>query len=261
MATRNVIGWSLPLTFRTWAKPSRLEPWEIRRTDAVSTFTVSTCRALPKIRWRDSATFLGGADWAHRDPARSASSRPAPAPILTSAPDLELVPHPQAQQLPLRQPRLGPLELIVSLEHYVVYRLVGETESSGPPGERLILDHTGGDIGLGIVLLITQKCVQPLGRCRRQRRQEVVGPLDVSTGNAAAHISAVGRVDLVGVGDADVGHHSAKHQRAHIVTDVRRNQGHRVSESAVAQGRILIGAPTVPKRAPDAESGSNPLQP
>src|SRR3954453_4354650 len=163
MATRDVIGWGLPLTFLTWAKPSRLEPWEIRRTDAVSTFTVSTCRALPKIRGRDSATFLGGADWAHRDPARGASSRPAPAPIQTSAPDLELVPPPQAQQPPLRQPRLGPLELIVSLEHYVVYRLVGEAESNWPPAQRVIPHPPGGDIGLGIVLLITQKCVQPLG--------------------------------------------------------------------------------------------------
>src|SRR2546426_3182429 len=61
IATRNVIGWSFPMTFPTWAKPSSESPVEIRSTAALSTWSVSTRACGPNSRAREAASLPGGA--------------------------------------------------------------------------------------------------------------------------------------------------------------------------------------------------------
>src|SRR5919206_2754112 len=130
IATRKVIGWSFPLTLRTWANPSSAPALEILRTRAESTLRVSTVVLGPKIRSTDSASFFCGADWARPTEGEQSITvaRATAAPLR-----LELIPNAKAQQLTVSQTRLSALQLVVAFEHHVIEWLIGQSEGGYPP--------------------------------------------------------------------------------------------------------------------------------
>src|SRR2546428_341081 len=98
MATRKVIGWSLPSTLPTAAKPSSESARDTRSTLTVSTRSVSTRAPGPNSRAIEAATFAGGAAGLCAASRRSASASVT----------LELVADAEAQHLGLaRAARAG----------------------------------------------------------------------------------------------------------------------------------------------------------
>src|SRR4051812_41198524 len=119
--------------FRTRANPSKAPPLETRNTGTVSTLSVSTRMPEPKTRSMDLATLVGGADCAESDDAKTAR---------TAKTILELIAHPQAQLLAPTETCFIAIEPVVTLEHHVVHRLVGEPQGSDPPCQGLIFGLT-----------------------------------------------------------------------------------------------------------------------
>src|SRR3989442_7919049 len=151
IATRNVIGWSFPMTFPTWAKPSSESPVEIRSTAALSTWSVSTRACGPNSRAREAASLPGGAcaaapGWAPSAPSVQHTTAARRARIMS-----ELIPDAETHDFGLACPGLVAQQLIIALERGVVGRLVGETERRDAPRQGLVPGRAGGNRGLGVV--------------------------------------------------------------------------------------------------------------
>src|SRR5712691_2464884 len=172
-ATSKVIGWSLPITFVTAAKPSNESPRETRSTAPLSTRNVSTPTPGPKSRAIEAASLPGGADCAPA--ARAASTSPS-APSISRKPrggmsTSELVADPQAQDLRLARSRPVAQQPVVGLEDGVVGRLVGKTERADASGEGLVLRGARRRSGLGVIALVARERVELLCRRRGERPQ------------------------------------------------------------------------------------------
>src|SRR5206468_4006955 len=120
MATRKVIGWSLPSTLPTAAKPSSESARDTRSTLGVSTCSVSTRAPGPNSRAIDAVTCAGGAPEVCALSSNSASAR------LTS----KLVADAEAQHLGLARPGRVAQQPIVPLERGVPSGLVGDAHGS-----------------------------------------------------------------------------------------------------------------------------------
>src|SRR6266571_2129801 len=120
IATRKVIGWSLPSTLPTPAKPSSESARDTRSTRTVSTSSVSTRVPGPNTRAIEAASLAGG------------------------------------------------------------------------------------DARMGVVALVAEEGVELLGGRRSEESQQIVGPLNVATGDTAAHGLPVRAVDRLGIAHADV---------------------------------------------------------
>src|SRR5256712_2514781 len=174
IATRNVIGWSFPMTFPTWAKPSSESPVEIRSTTALSTWSVSTRACGPNSRAREAASLPGGAcaavpGVATSDPSVQHTTAARRARIMS-----ELIPDAQTHDFGFACPGLVAQQLIIALERGVVGRLVGETERRDAPRQRLVPGRAGGKGALRNVAPAAPRRVQLLGRRRGERVQQVV---------------------------------------------------------------------------------------
>src|SRR5256884_94457 len=124
-ATRKVIGWSLPSTLPTAAKPSSESARETRSTLAVSTRSVSTRAPGPNSRAIDAVTLAGGAA-GFCAVTRSAASASVMSELVTDA---------EAQHLGLAHAGCVAKQLIVPLERGVPGRLVGDTERRDAAGD------------------------------------------------------------------------------------------------------------------------------
>src|SRR2546426_262512 len=109
MATRKVIGWSLPSTLPTAAKPSSTSARDTRSTLTVSTRSVSTRAPDPNSRAIEAATLAGGAAGCCAVSRRTVSAS------VTS----ELVADAEPQHLELARTGGVAEQLIVSLERRV----------------------------------------------------------------------------------------------------------------------------------------------
>src|SRR6266851_5647763 len=138
MATRNVIGWSLPSTFPMAAKPSSESARDTRSTLTVSTRSVSARAPGPNTRAIEAATFAGGAAGVCTASRTSASA------MLTS----ELVAHAEAQDFELAHARRVAQQLVVALERGVPGGFVGEAERRDAARQRPVPRHAGGDARL-----------------------------------------------------------------------------------------------------------------
>src|SRR2546425_7891518 len=261
IATRNVIGWSFPMTFPTWAKPSSESPVEIRSTAALSTWSVSTRACGPNSRAREAASLPGGAcaaapGVATGDPSVQPTSAARRARIMS-----ELIPDAETHDFGFACPGLVAQQLIIALERGVVGRLVGETERRDAPRQGLVPGRAGGNGGVRIVTLVPHERVQLLRRRPGERVQQVVRDLEVATGDAAADRGGVTGVDRRGVAHPDARRHAAEHERAHVVAGVGREQRDRGGERALPEGGVGGGGAAVPERAAQLEAGPRPLEP
>src|SRR5712691_754842 len=238
IATRKVIGWSFPMTFPTWAKPSSESPVEIRSTAAPSTWSVSTRACGPNSRAMEAATLAGGA-W-----------------IMS-----ELIPDAQTQDVGFACPGLVAQQLVVALERRVVGRLVRETERCDAARERLVPGRAGGNGGLRIVTLVPHERVQLLGRRRGERVEQVVRGLEITAGDPAADRGGVTRVDRLGIAHPDARRHCTEQECAHVVAGVGREQRERGGERALPERGVGVGGAAVPERAAQLEAGPGPLEP
>src|SRR5881396_3160674 len=211
MATREVIGWSLPSTLPTAAKPSSESARETRSTLAVSARSVSTRAPGPNSRAIDAATLAGGAA-GFCAVTRSAASASVMSELVTNA---------EAQHLGLAYTGCVAKQCIVPLERGVPGRLVGDSEGRDATGQRAVPRHAGGNARLGVVALVAEEGVELLGGRRSEESQQIVGPLNVATGDTAAHGPPVRGVDRLGVAHADVRHDAAQRQRPALVARVR----------------------------------------
>src|SRR5438445_11782430 len=261
IATRNVIGWSFPMTFPTWAKPSSESPVEIRSTAALSTWSVSARACGPNSRAREAASLAGGACAAAPGVATSAPSVQHTTAARRARIMSELIPDAETHDFGFACPGLVAQQLIIALERGVVGRLVGETESRDAPRQGLIPGRAGGNGGLRIVTLVPHERVQLLRRRRGERVQQVVRDLEVATGDPAADRGGVTRVDRLGVAHPAARRHSAEHERAHVVASVGREQRDRGGERALPEGGVGGGGAAVPERAAQLEAGPRPLEP
>src|SRR2546426_9818682 len=141
MATRKVIGWSLPSTLPTAAKPSSESARETRSTLAVSTRSVSTRAPGPNSRAIDAATLAGGAA-GFCAVTRSAASASVMSELVTDA---------EAQHLGLAHAGCVAKQRIVPLERGVPGRLVGDTERRDAAGPRPRPRHARRGAQLGVV--------------------------------------------------------------------------------------------------------------
>src|SRR5467141_3069129 len=116
MATRKVIGWSLPSTFPIAAKPSSESARDTRSTLTVSTRRVSARAPGPNTRAIEAASFAGGAAGDCAPSRRSAS--------VTS----ELVARAEAQHLELARAGRVAYQPIVAFERGIPGGFVGEAE-------------------------------------------------------------------------------------------------------------------------------------
>src|SRR2546428_5845578 len=177
IATRNVIGWSCPMTFPTWAKPSSESPVEIRSTAALSTWSVSTRACGPNSRAREAASLPGGAcaaapGVATSDPSVQHTTAARRARIMS-----ELIPDAETHDFGLACPGLVAQQLIIALERGVVGRLVGETERRDAPRQGLVPGRAGGNGGGRILTPRPHQSPQLLRRPRGARgAQGVPGP-------------------------------------------------------------------------------------
>src|SRR6266849_9094552 len=223
MATRNVIGWSLPSTFPMAAKPSSESARDTRSTLTVSTRSVSARAPGPNTRAIEAATFAGGATGAGGDCAASRSSASA---MLTS----ELVAHAEAQHFELAHAGRVAQQLVVALERGVPGGFVGEAERRDAARQRAVPRHAGGDARLGVVTLVPEERVELLGGRRSDQAQQIVGSFDITAGDAAADGLRVGGVDCLGVAQADVCDHRAQRERSAVIARVRGDERHRSPE-------------------------------
>src|SRR2546425_538229 len=210
MATRNVIGWSLPSTLPTAAKPSSESARETRSTLAVSTRSVSTRAPGPNSRAIDAVTLAGGAA-GFCAVTRSAASASVMSELVTDA---------EAQHLGLAHAGCVAKQLIVPLERGVPGRLVGDAEGRDAAGQRPVPRHAGRDARVGVVALVAEEGVELLGGRRSEESQQIVRPLDVATGDAAAHGPPVRGVDRLGIAHPDVRDHGPQRQRPALVARV-----------------------------------------
>src|SRR2546427_2109949 len=172
IATRNVIGWSFPMTFPTWAKPSSESPVEIRSTTALSTWSVSTRACGPNSRAREAASLPGGAcaavpGVATSDPSVQHTTAARRARIMS-----ELIPDAQTHDFGFACPGLVAQQLIIALERRVVGRLVGETERRDAPRQRLVPGRAGGNGGPRVVPPLPPQRLQALEPTPGRRRQQ-----------------------------------------------------------------------------------------
>src|SRR5437870_3407936 len=261
IATRNVIGWSIPMTFPTWAKSSSESPVEIRSTAALSTWSVSARACGPNSRAREAASLAGGACAAAPGVATSAPSVQHTTAARRVRIMSELIPDDETHDVGFACPGLVAQQLIIAFERRVVGRLVGETERRDAPRQRLVPGCAGGNGGLRVVPLVPHERVQLLGRRRGERVQQVVRGLEVATGDAAADRGGVTRVDRRGVAHPDARRLSAEHERAHVVAGVGREQRDRGGERALPERAVGGGGAAVPERAAQLEAGPRPLEP
>src|SRR6059036_1483646 len=211
MATRKVIGWSLPSTLPTAAKPSSESARETRSTLAVSTRSVSTRAPGPNSRAIDAATLAGGAA-GFCAVTRSAASASVMSELVTNA---------EAQHLGLAYTGCVAKKCIVPLERGVPGRLVGDAERRDAAGQRAVPRHAGGNARLGVVALVADEGVELLGRRRSDESQQIIGPLDIAAGDPAANGLSVRRVDRLDIAHADVRDHGPERQRSALVARVR----------------------------------------
>src|SRR3989475_5513631 len=186
IATRNVIGWSFPMTFPTWAKPSSESPVEIRSTAALSTWSVSTRAGGPNSRAREAASLAGGACAAAPGAATSAPSVQHTTAARRARIMSELIPDAETHDFGFACPGLVAQQLIIALERGVVGRLVGETERRDAPRQRLVPGCAGGNGGLRVVTLVPPQRGQLLRRRRGGRGEPGVRDLEVGPRDAAA---------------------------------------------------------------------------
>src|SRR3989442_449212 len=149
MATRNVIGWSLPSTFPMAAKPSSESARDTRSTLTVSTRSVSARAPGPNTRAIEAATFAGGATGAGGVCTASRSSTSA---MLTS----ELVAHAEVQDFELARAGRVAQQLVVALERGVPGGFVSEAERRDAARQRPVPRHDGGDLRLRVVMLVAE---------------------------------------------------------------------------------------------------------
>src|SRR5437762_4330908 len=250
-ATRKVIGWSLPSTLPTAAKPSSESARDTRSSLPLSTCSVSTRAPGPNSRAIDAATFAGGPPGVCAVSSNSASAR------FTS----KLVADAEAQHLALARPGRVAQQPIVPLERRVPGGLVGDTHCRDPARQGPVPRHAGGDARLGVVSLVGDECGELLGVRRSEEPQQVVGPLEVAAGDAAADGLPVRGVDRLGVAHADGGDDDSHRERPVVVARVRGEERHRSSEGPGPDCRVRIGRPPVPERAADLDARARPLEP
>src|SRR5437667_164656 len=245
-ATRKVIGWSLPSTLPTAAKPSSESARDTRSTLPLSTCSVSTRAPGPNSRAIDAATFAGGPPGVCAVSSNSASAR------FTS----KLVADAEAQHLALARPGRVAQQPIVPLERRVPGGLVGDTHCRDPARQGPVPRHAGGDARLGVVALVADECVELLGGCRSKDPQQVVGPLEVAAGDAAADGLPVRGVDRLGVAHADGGDDGSHRERPVVVARVRGEERHRSSEGP----RLVRLVDDADRRQDEARAKGNPAR-
>src|SRR5258708_8013539 len=131
VATRKVIGWSLPSTFPIAAKPRSESARDTRSTLTVSTRSVSARAPGPNSRAIEAAIFAGGAAGVCAVRRRTASAS------VTS----KLVTDTEAQHLELARAGRVAKQLIVALERGVPGGFVGDAERRDAAGPRPIPRH------------------------------------------------------------------------------------------------------------------------
>src|SRR5881392_887449 len=184
-ATRKVIGWSLPSTLPTAAKPSSESARETRSTLAVSTRRVSTRAPGPNSRAIDAVTLAGGAA-GFCAVTRSAASASVMSELVTDA---------EAQHLGLAHAGCVAKQCIVPLERGVPGRLVGDAERRDAAGQRPVPRHAGRDARLGVVALAEEESAERRGGRGREASDENVSASDAQAINAAYGRSVGSRVD------------------------------------------------------------------
>src|SRR2546428_1730898 len=157
IATRNVIGWSFPMTFPTFFFLFIESPVEIRSTAALSTWSVSARACGPNSRAREAASLPGGACAAAPGVATSAPSVQHTTAARRARIMSELIPDAETHDFGFACPGLVAQQLIIALERGVVGRLVGETESRDAPRQGLIPGRAGGNGCLRILTLLSPR--------------------------------------------------------------------------------------------------------
>src|SRR5256886_11188927 len=181
IATRKVIGWSLPNTLPTAAKPSSESARDTRSTLAVSTRSVSTRVPGPNSRAIEATSFAGGAA------GFCAVSRSTASASVTS----ELVADAEAQHFRFARAAGVTKQPVVSLERGIPGGLVGEAQRRDAARQGPVPRHAGRHARLGVVALVADESGELLGRLRREQPQQVVGPFHVSAADAAGGGSTV----------------------------------------------------------------------
>src|SRR2546426_2015737 len=237
MATRKVIGWSLPSTFPMAAKPSSESARDTRSTLTVSTRSESTRAPGPNSRAIEAVTFAGGAA------GDCAVSRSTASATVTS----ELVAHAEAQHLELARAGRVAKQLIVALERRVPRGFVGDAQRRNAARQRAVSCHAGGHAPLGVVALVAAEGGEPLGGRRGEQPQQAVGPLERAPRDAAADGPPERGVDRLGVAHADVRDHGPQRERPALVARVRGEESHRSPETPGSDGRIRIRRAPIPE--------------
>src|SRR5689334_13993697 len=241
-ATRNVIGWSLPITLPTAANPSNESPRETRSTVVVSTRSVSLRAPEPKMRASEAASLAGGATGCCG--ARRTTTRSVARLGRTS----ELVADAEAQHLVLTDAGGVADQLVIALERRVPGGLVREAEGGDAARERGVPGDPWRHLGLRVVALVAHKGAELLGRRVREQVEQVVGCFDVPAGDAAPHRRPVACVDRPGVLDADVRRDGPHAHGADIVARVGRHERDRRGEGAGPEHAVRARAAPVPER-------------
>src|SRR6266850_2236861 len=237
VATRKVIGWSLPSTFPIAAKPRSESARDTRSTVTVSTRSVSARAPGPNSRAIEAAIFAGAAAGVCAVRRRTAIAS------VTS----KLVTDTEAQHLELARAGRVAKQLIVALERGVPGGFVGDAERRDAAGQRPVPRHARGHARLGVVALVAEEGVELLGRHRSEQPQQVVGPLEIAPGDAAADGPPVRGVDRWGVAHADVRHHGPRCEWPALVARVRREERHRSSETPRPDRRIRVRRAPIPE--------------
>src|SRR6266567_4240523 len=237
IATRKVIGWSLPSTLPTPAKPSSESARDTRSTRTVSTSSVSTRVPGPNTRAIEAANFAGGAAGVCTVSRRTASAS------VTS----KLVSDAQAQHFRFARAGRVAQQPIVSLECDVPGGLVGDTHRRDAARQSPVPRQAGGDARMGVVALVAEEGVELLGGRRSEESQQIVGPLNVATGDTAAHGPPVRRVDRLDFAHTDVRDHGPQRQRPALVARVRGEERHRSPETSRPHCFIRVRRAPIPE--------------
>src|SRR5690606_31234663 len=245
------MGWSFPMTSRTWAKPSAESFRQTRSTVAPSSARESARSPFPYTRSRDAISFRAGTDCASSgggagdsEAASSSGRRP---PWSFTPPILELVAHAKGEGLVLTRAGAVAEEGIVRLEDNVPERLVGQAEGGDPPGIRRIAGGARGHRGVEIVALMPREGQQPLAGGGLEQRHEVDRSLEVAALDAAPHVTAVGLIDAGRIPDRGAHHDAAEGERPRFVAGIGgEHQDRRIEAAGTDQG-ILIGGAAIPE--------------